>query len=445
MHKAQKHLPIIVICLSLLTCGVFAGDLNSPAAPSDPASAMYILEDLYNRLATGTAGAKRSGVFAEPVTGPGSTMHNLNDIMGKAPAVDAAAALPGEILIGKKYWGLTAGQWGLQTGTMSSVGEMNITPGTTTQIISNGFHNGNGRVAGDANLVSGNIKAGISIFGVNGDTNVVNTTSGDATTGELMSGKKAWVDGTEVTGTLATKTLSAATATVEAGYYTSTTLSTIDTDLTFSNIKAGTTIFGITGNPAVVDTSAGNATTGEILLGRQAWVNGSLATGTRCGGTVLKAGGSFSTGGRWYDNNDGTITDTDTGLIWIKNASNTQRYYAASATTDTTWFVYSLQNGTSGLSDGSTNGDWRLPSAKELNSLKTGTEPVSSSSIPTTSFGPIFTHSLSGLYFWSSTNYSTSIFETMVLSIAFDGASSTPRTKADSASTACVWAVRCKL
>ena len=366
MMKMSKRFSVMAVCFSMLICGVFAGNLNSPAAPTDPASAMYMLEDLYNRLTSGAAGSKRSGGFAEPSSGPGSSMHSLNEIMEKAPVIDATGALPGEILVGRKYWGLTAGQWGLQTGTMTDMGAMNITPGNATQTITRGYHNGSGRVAGDANVVTG-------------------------------------------------------------------------------NIKAGATIFGIPGDPSVVDTSTGNATPGEILMGRQAWVDGSLATGTRCGGTVLKPGGSFSTGGRWYDNNDGTITDTVTGLVWMKSASTQERYYAATATTDTSWYVYTLQSGVSGLSDGSANGDWRLPTLKELNSLKTGTEPISSSSIPNSGFGPIFTTNFSGVYFWSSTNYSTNIAETMVVSVAFYGPAPIPRPKADTSSTAGVWAVRSKL
>jgi len=43
-----------------------------------------------------------------------------------------------------------------------------ITPGTSAQAISAGYHNGSGSVAGDANLVAANIKAGVTIFGVTG-------------------------------------------------------------------------------------------------------------------------------------------------------------------------------------------------------------------------------------------------------------------------------------
>lgn len=62
--------------------------------------------------------------------------------------------------------------------------------------------------------------------------NLVDTTSGTATAGEILSGKKAWVDGSEVTGTIATKTSSNLTAsgakvTVPAGYYATAASKTI--------------------------------------------------------------------------------------------------------------------------------------------------------------------------------------------------------------------------
>ena len=50
----------------LIPAAVLAGDLEAPAAPTDPGSAMYTLADIYNRLKNGTEGAKRTGPFIEP-------------------------------------------------------------------------------------------------------------------------------------------------------------------------------------------------------------------------------------------------------------------------------------------------------------------------------------------------------------------------------------------
>lgn len=47
----------------LVSSGV-AGDLDSPAAPTSAGSAMYTLEDIYNKLNTRTNVTKRTGAFS---------------------------------------------------------------------------------------------------------------------------------------------------------------------------------------------------------------------------------------------------------------------------------------------------------------------------------------------------------------------------------------------
>jgi hypothetical protein len=145
-----------------------AGSLDSTAAPTSAGSALYTLNDIYNRLNAGTAGTKRPGAFAEPVSGPDSTMRTTDEIMAKAPAVDAAGATDAQVLADKKYWGLTAGAWGVHTGTMVDRGAVTITPGASSQAIPAGYHSGSGSVAGDADLAAGNIKKNVDIFGVVG-------------------------------------------------------------------------------------------------------------------------------------------------------------------------------------------------------------------------------------------------------------------------------------
>ncbi len=58
---------------------------------------------------------------------------------------------------------------GLVTGAIPSRGTATITPGTTNQIITAGqYLSGVQTIKGDANLVAGNIKSGVNIFGVTG-------------------------------------------------------------------------------------------------------------------------------------------------------------------------------------------------------------------------------------------------------------------------------------
>ena len=111
---------IVVFCVLFLFIPIvaFAGSLDDPGAPTSASSAMYTLEDIYNRLNAGTAGAKRTGAFTEPSSAPGSTGHTTDDIMGKAPSVDNTnGAGVADVATGKKFWGLKSGEWGLKTGT----------------------------------------------------------------------------------------------------------------------------------------------------------------------------------------------------------------------------------------------------------------------------------------------------------------------------------------
>lgn len=203
-HKRNKLLSAVLGVSFIGTCMLFAGDLNPSGLPDNNSSAMFTLEDLYQRLLNGTTGSKRSGSFAEPSTGPTSgTMHNLNDLMEKMPVKDDTnGATDANVLQGKNFWGLTSGQWGAKAGAMPNIGQQNVNPSTSNQAISEGYHNGTGRVTGDADLVAGNIRSGINLFGVDGDSNVVNTSSGNAVNANISLNKKAWVDGSEVTGTL---------------------------------------------------------------------------------------------------------------------------------------------------------------------------------------------------------------------------------------------------
>jgi len=266
------QLSLVSVLLSV-PLPLLAGDLNSSAAPGSTNS--YTIGDICNRLDSGTAGVQIP--FREPTVDPAPTGCTLNDIMSKAPVADnISGALLNEVLFGKTFWGLrTDGTWGLQTGTLASQ-----TPTNTTVAQPAGNYSAFNLSTVDTDLATGNVKNGVTIFGIAGDSNVVDTSSGDAMAGEILSGKKAWVDGSEVTGTLATRIPTNTTVNQPAGNYNAFNLSTVDTDLAAGNVKSGVTIFGIAGDSNVVDTSSGDAMAGEILSGKKAWVDGSEVTGT---------------------------------------------------------------------------------------------------------------------------------------------------------------------
>ena len=118
ISKRILYIFVAVLALTLLfTISVLAGNINSPGAPTDPASQMYTLADINNRLNAGTVGVQST--FTEPTSGPGSTMADLNTIMAAAPAVDDTnGAAVADVANGKTFWGLTNGAWGPQTGTL---------------------------------------------------------------------------------------------------------------------------------------------------------------------------------------------------------------------------------------------------------------------------------------------------------------------------------------
>ena len=67
---------------------------------------------------------------------------------------------------------------------------------------------------------------------------------------------------------------------------------------------------------------------------------------------------------RWIDNGNGTLTDTMTGLHWLKKTDCIHQPWAAAIAE-----VNSLASGQCGLTDGSVAGDWRMPNRNELQSL----------------------------------------------------------------------------
>jgi len=68
---------------------------------------------------------------------------------------------------------------------------------------------------------------------------------------------------------------------------------------------------------------------------------------------------------RFKDNGDGTVTDNLTGLVWLKIAN----WFGYEYWEDALTACNTLNSGEAGLTDNSTEGDWRLPNIKELQSL----------------------------------------------------------------------------
>ena len=108
--------------------------------------------------------------------------------------------------------------------------------------------------------------------------------------------------------------------------------------------------------------------------------------------------GSFN----FIDNGDGTVADARTGLVWLKNANP----YGLMTWYESVTYCSSLASGTAGLTDGSTAGQWRLPSKEELEGIGTDPPATWELGVPTVTWtipGAPFTNVQTGGY-WSSTD-----------------------------------------
>jgi hypothetical protein len=141
-----------------------------------------------------------------------------------------------------------------------------------------------------------------------------------------------------------------------------------------------------------------------------------LATGVYAG----QGGGSFGTGDdaslkigapltspRFIDNGNGTLSDTVTGLTWLKKADCINQSWSSALTT-----INGLASGQCGLTDGSAAGQWRMPNRQEMLSLsdRAPTFPqadyfngqAQGSNGPVT-MPPIFDTFIVSNYYWTST------------------------------------------
>ena len=112
----------------------------------------------------------------------------------------------------------------------------------------------------------------------------------------------------------------------------------------------------------------------------------------------LQRGISWPTS-RFTNNENGTVTDNLTGLIWLRDA-NCSLFNAPRSWNDVlNIIVPQLANGYCGLIDGSSTGDWRLPNRKELETLLDFEH-----SNPALPLGHPFINVQSN-YYWTSTTF----------------------------------------
>lgn len=199
-------------------------------------------------------------------------------------------------------------------------------------------------------------------------------------------------------------------------YWSSTTYTALNTNAMAIRFSDGRWINGIDPNDGAFD----NAKTSSL---NSTWAvrNGTpglvrvLATGVYPG----VGGGSFGahddaalqlgaplTDPRFIDNGNGTLSDTVTGLTWLKQGDCIHTSWSGALTA-----VINLASGQCGLSDGSAAGQWRLPNRNEMLSLsdRAPTFPQAAyldgayQASGAVTGNVIFDHFIVSDYYWTST------------------------------------------
>ena len=243
-----------------------------------------------------------------------------------------ATATPDDIVAGKTAYLRD----GIATGTMVNNGAISITPSAIEQVIPAGYHNGNGKVRAvsasvDSNIQSNNIKKGITILGVTGNLDVLDTSDATANRSTILIGSTAYVNGEKITGIMPnngrlTYQPSIRAQAIPTGYTSGGSIAavthTIDDNIRPGNIKQGVTILGVEGNltSTGIDTSDATATADKILSGYTAYVDDDKITGTmsnRGSLSVTPRTNSLSYAGGYYSSiNIGAVTASiDSNII----------------------------------------------------------------------------------------------------------------------------------
>ena len=157
--------------------------------------------------------------------------------------------------------------------------------------INAGYYNGYGVVKLDETerdkFIPSNIKSGVTLLGVTGASNIVDTSDSNAMASDILIDKVAYANGERVVGTMPDRggiegyiSSIGDLFTIQQGYHDGTGSVSISANaqssLVADNIKAGESILGVNGT----FTADANASANDILVGHTAYVNGVMVNGS---------------------------------------------------------------------------------------------------------------------------------------------------------------------
>ena len=119
MKRTMSWMVGTMTMLALSAGFALAGNTNASAAPTNAASAMWTLNQIYNVLDTRTTNITLRGgqtSFVEPTSGPTGTMHTLNEIMSLVTSRVAVAKTGAGIISGYTLVAGEDGYAGMQVG-----------------------------------------------------------------------------------------------------------------------------------------------------------------------------------------------------------------------------------------------------------------------------------------------------------------------------------------
>lgn len=164
---------------------VHAGTITPPSGT--PAAQFYSLSEIYNFITTNATSTEGSPAldWSAALEGTGRTLTEIYNALASLISADkvklgttylnvagtlvpsGGTATTSDVLSGKTYFGDSQTDWNLQTGAMANNDAFGLTASSTDQEVAAGYYSG-GTLAGDADLVPGNIKKAVNLFNISG-------------------------------------------------------------------------------------------------------------------------------------------------------------------------------------------------------------------------------------------------------------------------------------